>query len=122
MNRGMNTSQIVSQGLLTENHVRILSYWSQRKSVEDTAAVFQQLRQQKVQQIHQMKELLTNSLCMRQQMLEIFGQELVSKPENCCSKCGVDISQIIESQNERSTHIMLHTWDERLSLLFPSIN
>jgi len=118
--RGMNANQLVEQGLLTENHVRILSYWSQRKTIDDTISMLQRLKQQKMQQIHQVKEILTNLICIRQQIVQVFGQELSERPTNCCSKCGLSIDELVNSSNERSKQMILRPWAERLSLLFPS--
>ncbi|WP_075617653.1 RecQ family ATP-dependent DNA helicase [Paenisporosarcina indica] len=116
---GMSANQLVSQGLLSENHVRILDYWSARKTEEDTISMLQQLRQEKVQQIHRMKEIITNSLCIRHQIVQTFGQQLADKPQNCCSKCGLNTDEIVHSSQERSQQILLSPWQNRLSLLFP---
>ena len=118
-NRGMNPNQLVAQGLLTENHVRILSYWSERKTVDETISMLRRLKQQKVQQIHQVKEILTNSTCIRQQVVQVFGQQLVERPTNCCSKCGLIVDELVNYSIERSEQLILRPWDKRLSLLFP---
>lgn len=117
---GINATELITQGLLSENHVRILDYWSNRKTVEDTISLMQQLRQDKVQQIHRMKEIVANSFCIRQQIVQTFGQELADKPHNCCSKCGLNSDEIIRSNQKLSQQMLVSPWQKRLSLLFPS--
>ena len=119
---GLHPNQIVTQSLLTETHVRILSYWLSKRTQEDTITILQKLKQQKIEQIYQIKDILTNSLCIRMQIVQFFGQEINSKPHNCCSKCGLHIDEIVESSKENSTNLKLQTWEKRLLSLFQIID
>lgn len=115
---GLHPNQIVTQSLLTETHVRILSYWLSKRTQKETITILQKLRQQKIEQIYQIKDILKNSLCIRMQIIQFFGQGINSKPHNCCSKCGLHIDEIVESSKENSTNLILQTWEKRLSSLF----
>ncbi|WP_017380380.1 RecQ family ATP-dependent DNA helicase [Paenisporosarcina sp. TG-14] len=118
---GLNPNQLISQGLLTETHVRILTFWLARKNINETIEILQHLKQQKVEQIFQMKDILWNSLCIRQQIVEFFGQKLNSKPLNCCSKCGLNIDELLDSSKEHRRELKLQSWEKRISLLFQGI-
>lgn len=116
---GMTPLQMVSQELLSENHVRILEYWSKRKTEEETIQLMQQLRKEKVHHILRMKDIATNSKCIRQQIVQTFGQQVLEKPRNCCSKCGLDAEEVLQTLTDRSIQSLLDPWEKRLSLLFP---
>ena len=116
---GLSPNQLVSQGILSENHVRILAYWSSRKTTEDTIEMLDNLRRQKMHQIYQMKDILTNPICIRQQIIQIFGQQLLEQPENCCSKCGLNMDVIVSSSVLSARHLVLSSWEDRLSKIFP---
>lgn len=115
---GQHPSQLVEIGVLSETHVRILTYWLPRKSVEETIDILHQLKQQKIQQIYLMKDILTNSSCIRQQIVEVFGQQLKERPENCCSKCGLNKENIVKSSEQPAAKIILKAWEKRISALF----
>lgn len=119
---GLHPNQIVSQNLLTETHVRILSYWLSKKTQEETIKILQKLRLQKIEQIYKIKNILINSSCIREQIVQFFGQKINSKPHNCCSKCGLNINEIVESSKENATKLKLQTWEKRLSSLFQIID
>ena len=119
---GMQPNQIVSQNLLSETHVRILSYWLSRKSKEETIKILTQLKREKIKQIYQIKDILMNSTCIREQIVQFFGQNIFSNPRNCCSKCGLKIDEIIDSPKENSSYLTLQSWEKRLSSLFAMID
>lgn len=115
---GQHPSQLVEIGVLSETHVRILTYWLPRKSVEETIDILHKLKQQKIQQIYLMKDILTNSSCIRQQIVEVFGQLLKERPENCCSKCGLNKENIVNSSEQPAAKIIMNAWEKRISALF----
>lgn len=119
---GLQPNQIVSQNLLSETHVRILSYWLSRKSKVETIKILTQLKREKIQQIYQIKDILMNSTCIREQIVQFFGQTIHSNPRNCCSKCGLSIDEIIESSKDNSSYIKLQSWEKRLLSLFTIID
>ena len=119
---GIQPTQLVSQSLLSETHVRILSYWLSRKTMEETVKILHQLRLQKINQIHQIKDILLNSTCIREQIVQFFGQAINSKPLNCCSKCGMELDVIVESSKPNSSYLTLQSWENRLSSLFHMID
>lgn len=119
ISNGLNPNQLVAQSLLTETQLRILDYWLHRKTSEETIEKMKQLKQQKVEQILRLKEILTNSYCIRQQIVNVFGQDLNAHPENCCSKCGLEMSKILASSTQQIQHTKVQSWETRLSRLFP---
>lgn len=118
INNGVTHSQLVSQSLMSETHVRMISYWLARKSAEETIIIFEDLRKQKIKQIFQMKEILTNPLCIREQLIHVFGQHLIDRPENCCSKCGLNTDAIISSTNNLGNKLVLQQWEDRMAKIF----
>ncbi|WP_019415237.1 ATP-dependent DNA helicase RecQ [Paenisporosarcina sp. TG20] len=115
---GLNPNHLVSQNLLTETQLRIVSYWLSRKTLGETNTLLQKLKKQKIEEIYQMQEILINSSCIRQQIIQFFGQRIELKPLNCCSKCGLKIEEIVESSIKPSFELKLQPWEKRISLIF----
>ncbi|MGE6489871.1 RecQ family ATP-dependent DNA helicase [Paenisporosarcina sp. NPDC076898] len=114
--------QLVEMGMLSETHVRILTYWLPRKSAEETIHILHQLKQQKINQIYLMKEILTNTSCIRQQIIEVFGQKLNERPYNCCSKCGLIKEEVVNQSKKHENQGIIQTWEKRISALFQRNN
>jgi ATP-dependent DNA helicase RecQ len=115
---GQHPGQLVEMGLLSETHVRILTYWLPRKSDEETINIFHQLKRQKINHIILMKEILSNNSCIRHQIIEVFGQKLNERPDNCCSKCGLIKEDVVKQSKKQKNQRIIQTWEKRISALF----
>lgn len=115
---GQHAGQLVEMGILSETHVRILTYWLPRKSAEETITILHKLKQQKIAQIYLMKEIITNSSCIRQQIIEVFGQKLNERPSNCCTKCGLIKEEVVNYLTKQENQLIIQTWENRFSSLF----
>lgn len=114
-----NPKRLVDEGMLSETSFRILSYWLERCSTEETIQIVEKLKQDKLKQVQYMKNLISNDQCIRSQLVTFFGQQLTSKPTNCCSCCGLDENELLKS-SFYSQHIGKDfNWKKRLSLIFP---
>ncbi|MCZ8535754.1 ATP-dependent DNA helicase [Paenisporosarcina quisquiliarum] len=118
LQNGQHPGQLVEMGLLSETHVRILTYWLPRKSAEETINILHQLKRQKIEQIYLVKEILTNTSCIRQQIIEVFGQKLNERPDNCCSKCGLIKEEVVNQSKKHENQRIIQTWEKRISALF----
>jgi ATP-dependent DNA helicase RecQ len=118
LQNGQHPVQLVEMGLLSETHVRILTYWLPRKSAEETIDILHQLKLQKIEQIYLMKEILSNNSCIRHQIIEVFGQKLNERPDNCCSKCGLIKEEVVYQTIKHENQRIIQTWEKRISALF----
>lgn len=72
---------------VSETGKRILQYYLERLSVEETVQQIQKQRREKEVKLQQMIDLLKAETCLRAKMLSFFGEELEGKPSICCSVC-----------------------------------
>ncbi|MFX3673970.1 MAG: ATP-dependent DNA helicase RecQ [Paenisporosarcina sp.] len=114
-----NPKQLVDEGMLSETSYRILSYWLERSSIDETIQTLAKLKQEKLNQIQLMKELISNNSCKRKQLVEFFGQQLISTPMNCCSNCGLNEEEVLKRPSLLQVSDKELNWKNRLSLIFP---
>jgi ATP-dependent DNA helicase RecQ len=114
-----NPKRLVDEGILSETSFRILSYWLERSSTEETIEIVEKLKQDKLTQVQYMKDLISNDQCIRNQLISFFGQQLTSKPTNCCSSCGLEENELLKQQFYSQYVGKELDWKKRLSLIFP---
>ena len=114
-----NPKKLVEDGVLSETNFRILSYWLDRVSIDETIQVLEKLKEDKIKQIHYMKNLISNDMCKRRQLLTFFGQLFISSPTNCCSACGLVEEEVLKRPSLIRTVDKELNWKRRLSLIFP---
>lgn len=102
---------------LSETTQRILDYWKKELSEQETINLFQRIRQKKWREIQELYTLLQNEVCIREQLLSHFNQNLVNKPINCCSKCTLDLQKIFQLHEKPAIITTKMDWKSRLSSL-----
>jgi ATP-dependent DNA helicase RecQ len=113
-----NPKVLVDDDFLNETTYRILTYWLDKYSEAETIQIMENLKQEKVHQIHLMKKLLTNDQCIRAQLISFFGQTLIDKPINCCSVCGLTVEELLLPRSQNLSFNKKLAWNERLALIF----
>lgn len=114
-----NPKQLVDEGILGETSYRIILYWLERSSKDETIQIVEKLKQEKMNQIYYMKELISNGLCIRSQLVEFFGQHIQSHPSHCCSVCGLHVEKLLNDTITHQTGPTEFNWKERLSHILP---
>lgn len=113
-----NPKKLVDEGFLSETMYRILTYWLEKHSEDETVQIMETLRHEKIRQIYLIKELLSNSKCIRHQLVSFFGQTITKNPRNCCTVCGLKDDEVL---SVRSIEVLSDNglnWNERLALIF----
>lgn len=111
--------RLVDEGSLSETSYRIILYWLERSSKDETIQIVEKLKQEKMNQIYYMKELISNGLCIRSQLVAFFGQHIQAHPTNCCSVCGLDVDELLKDAITHQTGPIEFNWKERLSRILP---
>ena len=70
---------------LPETTTRILKYWKEDLSEKETIELFSSIKQKKWLEIQKLYDLFQNDQCVRKQLLHYFGEELITRPNNCCT-------------------------------------
>jgi len=103
---------------ISETAYRVLDYWMQQESIEAVKKRLAKMTASKLEAVQEMLKIVTTSQCMREQLVQYFGQTVAQKHVICCTNCGLDIETLMESREIVKQKETLN-WDERLrKLLF----
>ncbi len=103
---------------ISETAYRVLDYWMQQESIEAVKKRLAKMTASKLEAVQEMLKIVTTSQCMREQLVQYFGQTVAQKHVICCTNCGLDIETLTESREIVKQKETLN-WDERLrKLLF----
>ncbi|MFJ8065165.1 RecQ family ATP-dependent DNA helicase [Psychrobacillus sp. NPDC096426] len=85
---------------LPETTARILDYWKEELTEQETTRLFQTIKQNKWTEIQALYTMLQNGVCIREQLLHYFDEQLTNRPVHCCSKCSLHIQEIIHTRKQ----------------------
>lgn len=102
---------------LPETTSRILNYWKEQLTEQETIRLFQSIRQKKWEEINKLFTMFQNELCIREQLLHYFDEQLRTRPKNCCSKCMLNLGEIVMSRKQHESKEEEINWKHRLNLL-----
>lgn len=106
--------RMLEDGSISETAFRVLHYWMQQESNEEVQQRLQQMEVNKYKAVHEMLQIIQSTICMREQIVHYFGQQLTEKISNCCQNCGLVFEEILAAkQHEEATEQSL-TWQARL--------
>src|SRR5690606_34088804 len=111
-------AQLVAQGIVRETSLRVISYWKNILSEQETMAQIEQQKIEKIKQAAKIRKLITLTGCWRAYLLECFDQKLESKPANCCVNDGLDYS-LFPARSHTGDKPVSATWQRRLEEILP---
>lgn len=103
-----------------ETTTRILDYWKERLTEQETIRLFKEIKQKKWQDIQKFYTMIQNDSCLRQQVLHYFDQILLEKPPYCCTKCMLDVVNVLRKRTDEKNSPEELNWKNRLNVLLPS--
>ena len=113
-----NTKIMLDTAEISETAYRVLDYWMKQESIEAVKKRLAKMTASKLEAVQEMLKIVTTSQCMREQLVQYFGQTVAQKHVICCTNCGLDIETLMESREIVKQKETLN-WDERLrKLLF----
>ena len=105
---------------LPETTARILEYWKEELTEQETIQLFQNIKQKKWTEIHALYTMLQNEVCIREQLLYYFDEQLTIRPTHCCSKCSLHIQEIVEKREQLTEIREELNWKLQLDTLLRS--
>ena len=108
----------MQNGLIDETDYRVLMYWLERKTPEETIELMDHLHFERNRQIGEMEKLVNPPSCIREKTLHFFGQTLNHRVDNCCEVCGLDLNRVLQKKEHDVELKRILSWEERLSSLF----
>ena len=104
---------------LPETTFRILNYWKEILTEQETTKLFNDIKAKKWTEIQQLFNLFRNEKCIREQLLNNFEEQLKERPVNCCSVCSFDIHRVLTKRIEQDEEKRQLNWKLRLNGLLP---
>ncbi|HSJ38499.1 MAG TPA: ATP-dependent DNA helicase RecQ [Planococcus sp. (in: firmicutes)] len=111
-----NGAWLVEQGIVRETSFRVISYWKNLLTENETISQIEQQKIEKIKQSAKIKKLVVMDSCIREYLIECFDQQLEDKPKNCCVNEGLDYSSFLKRSNEEAI-IAPDTWEKRLNAI-----
>lgn len=102
---------------ISETGKRILEYYCERVSVQETIEQINKQNVEKEKSLQQMFHLITEELCIRAQLLKFFGEKLEGKREVCCGNCQPIHIKTLDLTKCKQNARKLNDWAERLTQL-----
>lgn len=116
ISRNENPVRMIDNGEISETSYRVLHYWMTQYPPEKVKIILQSMKKDKTQAVHQMMNLVKTHDCMRELLVNYFGQELEVRPENCCETCGISHNAIVKPREIKEIVAETHelTWQSRM--------
>ena len=102
---------------ISETGRRVLDYYFERMSVEETIARMAKQSAEKERQLQKVIQMIQSDNCIRQTVLEFFGEVLNTRPISCCSSCHISNEEWLYTLNRNGAERNLVDWTEKLAQL-----
>lgn len=114
---GQSMNDIVEQFIFSETMERMIRYYVEQYDEQNAIQETQTQMAHKEQQFQQMVRYVQADHCLREQLLQYFGETLQKKPSNCCSSCKTNDIQFLKDEKNNRNELKWFDWEERLSQL-----
>lgn len=102
---------------LTVTGKRVIDYYTERFPLNEILLRLKGLSDEKNEQLQQMVLLVKGGMCIRQSALSYFGESCRSKPDECCSNCGLSRQDWLQKKVSKKSAKEKVRWDERITIL-----
>ncbi len=99
---------------MSETIYRVIQYWLSIESVEQVKLRLDQLRLTKRNEVEKMASIVESDGCIRQKVMEYFGQSLLTPLDACCSNCGLVESVFLKERTMEDLRLNIEHWESRL--------
>ena len=106
-----------AQYRMSETIYRVLQYWLSIESVDQVKLRLNQIRLTKRNEVEKMASIIEGSGCIREKVVEYFGQVLSTPLDACCSNCGLDETAFLKEHIVEDVHVSHENWVSRLKSL-----
>lgn len=118
--RKENPVNMIHRGEISETAFRVLYFWMQQESLEEVKSRLLSMEIKKYEAVNAMMTIIETEGCMREIVVEHFGQTLKQKPTNCCTGCGIDVEELLPIRQQGQAQAPVLSWKGRLRQLLIS--
>ncbi|SOB94259.1 ATP-dependent DNA helicase RecQ [Ureibacillus xyleni] len=111
---GQAPTQMLDRGEISETAFRVLNYWMGQKQPNEVKQIFQNMKSEKMHSVEEVMKLITSSACMRETLVNYFGQTLDERPKQCCINCGLQLEDLLKPREIIITPNVNMTWKDRI--------
>lgn len=117
-NEQLPVEQMRQEGHISETGFRVLHHWMNEIPIQDVEKLFSSMKHNKMQAVFQVANLIHSKECIRDSIVQFFGQKVLKKPGNCCTRCGLKIEKFVENRQipPEIENVQQH-WEDRLQKL-----
>ena len=115
MNKGELPSRMLQQGEISETAFRVLDYWMKQLPSLEVKRQLSRMKNEKLLEVDEVMQLIHLQNCMREKIVQYFGQKIDSKPMNCCECCGLEYADIIKSRMITDRDNRTTSWQDRIT-------
>lgn len=112
-----NPKNLLDDGLMTDTSYRVLDYWMSLYPSEHVKGIFKQMYAKKIQLVDEMMQFVKSEHCLREFLVNYFGQKLEKKPVDCCENCGIDENRLFVPREFRKELQKDNGWEVRIRQL-----
>ena len=85
----MSSEEAATMAGLSETGKRVIDYYLERMSMWKVLMNrLKEIANEKEKQLQQMLHIIHSNRCIRKDILSFFDEELIDRPNSCCSVCG----------------------------------
>ncbi|WP_438318385.1 RecQ family ATP-dependent DNA helicase [Sporosarcina sp. FA9] len=112
------SNEIVSEMAgISETKQRVVEYYLERMTVENTIIRLKEISLEKEVKLQQMLQIVHSNICIREEVLSFFDEQVITRPTNCCSNCGITSLDWLLNDEDHHSERKPMEWTERLRLL-----
>lgn len=112
-----NPTILVNEGAISDTAFRVLDYWMSKLPKEQVKEILQNMRKNKIHEVEEMVKFVHTNQCMREFLVNYFGQTLLHRPDHCCQSCGLDINKILNPRQVKDLTTSELSWQKRIEML-----
>jgi len=113
---------MVHNGEISETAFRVLDYWMHQLHPAEVKQRLTSMKIEKMRAVEEVMDLIDTNACMREKLVHYFGQELESKPTDCCQCCGIEYQSIVQPRVKKDLAAYELNWKKRLEKLLLGIS
>ncbi|MEG0259018.1 MAG: ATP-dependent DNA helicase RecQ [Lysinibacillus sp.] len=121
INQSVHPSQMLKNGEIGETAFRVLHFWMQQESIDKVKSRLNNFAIEKYNAVSEMTKIAKSTTCLREHLVQYFGQTLHEHPTNCCENCGIEYDDILALRTNREEKTVMEKWQQRLQRLLINV-
>ena len=110
-------SEAMTMAGISETGKRVIDYYLDRMSLDQTIEQLKEIRRNKETQLQQVLQIINSDKCIRKRILALFDEKVLNRPNSCCTICGIESPDWLKDCLIENSVRQPIKWTERLVML-----